>query len=73
MENDCKGKDEKHKEDVAFNECDQTREETTKAIEDGFDSIVQLTADIQKAIADVENLKEEIEVLDKDRHTEHKR
>jgi len=68
-----KGNDEKHKEEVAFNEfkvwCDQTREETTKAIKDGADSIVQLTADIEKAIADAENLKEEIEVLDKDRNT----
>jgi len=68
-----KGKDEKHKEEVAFNEfkvwCDQTRTETQKAIKDGADSIVQLTADIEKAIADAENLKEEIEVLDKDRNT----
>jgi len=68
-----KGKDEKHKEEVGFNEfkvwCDQTRTETQKAIKDGADSIVQLTADIEKAIADAENLKEEIEVLDKDRNT----
>jgi len=68
-----KGKDEKHKEEVAFNEfkvwCDQTRDETTKAIKDGADAIVQLSADIEKAIADAENLKEEIEVLDKDRNT----
>jgi len=68
-----KGKDEKHKEEVAFNTfkvwCDQTREETTKAIKDGADSIVQLTADIEKAIADAENLKEEIDVLNADRNT----
>jgi hypothetical protein len=68
-----KGKDEKHKEEVAFNTfkvwCDQTREETTKAIKDGADSIVQLTADIEKAIADAENLKQEIDVLNKDRNT----
>lgn len=68
-----KGTDEKHKENVAFNEfkvwCDQTRSETEKAIKDGADSIVQLTADIEKAIADAENLKEEIGVLDADRNT----
>lgn len=68
-----KGKDEKHKEEVAFNTfkvwCDQTRDETEKAIKDGADAIVQLTADIEKAIADAENLKEEIDVLSKDRNT----
>jgi len=68
-----KGGDEKHKEEVAFNTfkvwCDQTRSETEKAIKDGADSIVQLTADIEKAIADAENLAEEIKVLDKDRNT----
>jgi len=68
-----KGKDEKHKEEVAFNTfkvwCDQTREETTKAIKEGADSIIQLTADIEKAIADAENLKEEIDVLNADRNT----
>jgi predicted nucleic acid-binding Zn-ribbon protein len=66
-----KGKEEKHKEEVAFNEfkvwCDQTRTETQKSIKDGADAIVQLSADIEKAIADAENLKEEIAALEDDR------
>jgi len=63
-----KGKEEKHKEEVAFNTfkvwCDQTRSETEKAIKDGADKIVQLNADIDKAKADAENLTGEIKELD---------
>jgi len=63
-----KGKEEKHKEEVAFNTfkvwCDQTRSETQKSIQDAADMIVQLNADIDKANADAENLKGEIKELD---------
>jgi len=63
-----KGKEEKHKEEVAFNTfkvwCDQTRSETQKSIQDAADMIVQLSADIDKANADAENLKGEIKELD---------
>jgi len=63
-----KGKEEKHQEEVSFTTfkvwCDQTRTETTKAIKDGADKIVQLNADIEKASADAENLKGEIKDLE---------
>jgi peptidoglycan hydrolase CwlO-like protein len=64
----AKGKEEKHKEEVAFNTfkvwCDNTRSETEKAIQDAADKIVQLNADIDKANADAENLKGEIKELE---------
>lgn len=64
----AKGKEEKHKEEVEFNTfkvwCDNTRAETTKAIKDAADKIVQLNADIDKANADAENLKGEIKDLE---------
>jgi len=64
----AKGKEEKHKEEVEFNTfkvwCDNTRAETTKAIQDAADAIVQLNADIDKANADAENLKGEIKDLE---------
>lgn len=64
----AKGKDEKHKEEVAFNTfktwCDNTVAETEKAIKDAADAIVQLNADIDKANADAENLKGEIAELE---------
>merc|ERR1719238_2633374 len=64
----AKGNEEKHKEEVEFNTfkvwCDNTRAETTKAIQDAADAIVQLNADIDKANADAENLKGEIKDLE---------
>jgi len=68
-----KGKEEKHKEEVAFNTfkvwCDNTRSETEKSIKDAADTIVQLNADIDKAIADAENLKGEIAELEASTNT----
>ena len=64
----AKGKEEKHNEEVEFNTfkvwCDNTRAETTKAIQDAADAILQLNADIDKANADAENLKGEIKDLE---------
>jgi len=64
----AKGQEEKHNEEVAFNTfkvwCDNTRSETTNAIKDAADQIVQLESDIGKANADAELLKGEIAELE---------
>jgi hypothetical protein len=63
-----KGKAEKHDEEVEFTKfkswCDNTRDETTTAIKDSADQIVQLTASIDKNTADAEQLTEEVKELE---------
>jgi len=63
-----KGKAEKHEEEVEFTKfkswCDNTRDETTTAIKDSADQIVQLTASIDKNTADAEQLTEEVKELE---------
>ena len=65
-------KEEMHKEEVAFNEFkvwrNQTPGEIQKAIKDAADSIMQLSADIEKALADAKNLKKEIADLEDPRN-----